>query len=125
MTEDEILFFAGKPGAAALYEALAAKIREQVDDVRVQVRKSQISFLNRRMFACASLLPARRKAERPEPYLTVTFGLDRRVDSPRIAVAVEPYPRRWNHHVLIGTTEEIDEELLSWIREAAVFAALK
>ena len=40
-------------------------------------------------------------------------------------MAVEPYPNRWTHHVLIGTVEEIDDELLSWIEEAAAFAQSK
>ena len=32
---------------------------------------------------------------------------------------VTAYPNRWTHHVMIGTVEEVDEELLSWIVEAA------
>ena len=43
---------------------------------------------------------------------------NRRV-SDRIDAAVEAYPNRWTHHVMIGTVEEVDEELLSWIVEAA------
>ncbi|MCR5812852.1 MAG: DUF5655 domain-containing protein [Lachnospiraceae bacterium] len=35
---------------------------------------------------------------------------------------MEAYPNWWTHHVMIGTVEEVDEELLSWIVEAAEFA---
>ena len=35
----------------------------------------------------------------------------------------EPYPNRWTHHVMIGSAEEIDQELLGWLWEAAQFAA--
>jgi len=42
-----------------------------------------------------------------------------------IDVATEPYPNRWTHHVMIGAEDEIDGELLSWIEEAAAFAAYK
>ena len=57
--------------------------------------------------------------------MTVTFGLDYRKESPRIDVVTEPYPGRWTHHVMVGNAEEIDEELIGWIREAADFAASK
>ena len=48
-----------------------------------------------------------------------------RKESARIDVATEPYPSRWTHHVMIGTEDEIDGELLSWIVESAAFAAYK
>ena len=57
--------------------------------------------------------------------MTVTFGLGYRKDSPRIDVATQPYPGRWTHHVMVGSAEEIDEELLGWIQEAAEFSAAK
>ena len=38
---------------------------------------------------------------------------------------MEAYPNRWTHHVMIGSVEEVDEELLSWIVEAADFAQNK
>ncbi len=43
-----------------------------------------------------------RIGKRPEVYIVVTFGLGYRVESPRIDVAVEPYPGRFTHHVLIS-----------------------
>ena len=89
------------------------------------MKKTQISFYSRRMFAAVSFTPVRKAKDRPDPYLTITFGLPYRKESARIDVAVEPYPNRWTHHVLIGTVEEIDDELLSWIEEAAAFAQSK
>ena len=58
-------------------------------------------------------------------FLTVTFGLGYRKESPRIDAATEPYPGRWTHHVMVGSQEEIDGELLDWIAEAAAFSADK
>lgn len=52
----------------------------------------------------------------------MTFGLGYRVRSPRIDVAVEPYPGRFTHHVLVSGAGEIDDELMGWVKEAAVFA---
>ena len=42
-----------------------------------------------------------------------------------VDAAAEPYPNRWTHHVMIGAGEELDEELLGWIGEAAGFAGRK
>ena len=122
---DLLFFFAKKPNALPLYEAFAQRVLAQVGAADIRVQKTQISFANRHNFAFASLLPVRKAAQRPDPYLTITFGLERRVDSPRIDAAVEPYPRRWTHHVMIGVAEEIDPELLGWIQEAYDFSACK
>ena len=86
------------------------------------MKKTQISFFDRRMFAAVSFAPVRKAKDRPKPFLTITFGLSYRKESDRIDVAVEAYPNRWTHHVMIGSVEEVDEELLSWIVEAAEFA---
>ena len=123
--EDLAFFFREKPEAQALYEVFAQKVFDQVDNVDVKVQKTQIAFRNKHYFAFVSLLPVRKKAQRPDTYITVSFGLRRRLDSPRIDAAAEPYPERWTHHVLISSPEEIDDELMGWVREAAVFAALK
>ena len=72
-----------------------------------------------------SFNPCRKSKERPATWMTVTFGLGYRKESPRIDVATEPYPGRWTHHVMVGNAEEIGEELIGWIREAADFAASK
>ena len=55
----------------------------------------------------------------------MTVGLARKVESPRIAVATEPYPGRWTHHIVVSGLEEIDGELMGWIKEAAAFANQK
>lgn len=55
----------------------------------------------------------------------MTFGLERQVISPRIAVSVEPYPNRWTHHVVVSQPEEIDGELLDWLFQAYQFCQIK
>lgn len=125
MDGDTLLFFEGHQDALPLYELLQEKILEEIGHVRIKVQKSQISFYNKHLFACVSFLPVRRKKDRPDDYIVVTFGLNHRVVSSRIDVAVEPYPGRFTHHLLISCTEEIDDELVGWIKEAAVFSSLK
>ena len=109
---DVLFFFDGRPEALSLYQALAAQI-DAFPEVSVKVQKSQISFYGARLFAMASL-PRRKK----DPGIVITFGLGRREPSPRIGVAVEPYPNRWTHHVAVASGGEIDGELLGWLREA-------
>lgn len=122
---DELLFFNKREGALPLYEALKEAIFTNCGQTTIQVKKSQISFVNRHLFGAVSFTAVRRANERPNPYLTVTFGLPYRLTSPRIDAAVEAYPNRWTHHILIGTTDEIDAELLSWLRAAADFSNAK
>ena len=57
--------------------------------------------------------------------MTVSFGLGYRKETNRVDVATEPYPGRWTHHVMVGSTAEIDGELMGWIKEAADFSASK
>ena len=122
---DELFFFDEKSAALPLYEAFAKRLLAEIDDVTVKVRKTQISFSNRYNFAFVSLLPVRKAKARPETYITVTFGLRYKKESPRIDVASEPYPNRWTHHMLISSVDEIDDELMGWIKEAAAFSAGK
>lgn len=125
MTSEELLFFNEMPDALPIYEAFRNRVTEEIPDVRIDVKKTQISFSNKRMFACFSFIKARRAKDRPSPYLVVTFGLVHQAQSPRIDVATEAYPNRWTHHVTVGTPEEIDDELMAWVREAAEFSASK
>lgn len=125
MDADTLLFFDGHMDALPLYEALVARIEAEIGEMRIKVQKSQISFYQKHLFACVSFLRVRRKKDCPESYIVVTFGLSHRVMSPRIDVATEPYPNRWTHHLLISQPEEIDEELMAWLKEAAEFARQK
>ena len=122
---DELFFFNEKPAALPLYEAFAQRLFAEIDNVTVKVQKTQISFSNKYNFAFVSFLPVRKAKERPKTYITVTFGLRYKKESPRIDGVSEPYPNRWTHHVLISSVEEIDDELMSWIKEAAAFSAGK
>ncbi|MEE3488287.1 MAG: DUF5655 domain-containing protein [Bulleidia sp.] len=125
LTADEYHFFEEHMDALPIYEALKKEILKRIPDVQIKVSKTQISFIRKHGFAFVSFLPCRRAKERPAVWLTVSFGLGYRKDSERIDIAVEPYPGRWTHHVMIGSINEIDEELLSWINEAADFAMTK
>lgn len=125
MDEQILQFFDRYPDAIPLYEKFEKCVEDLVPEVRIKVQKTQISFYNRHMFACVSFARVRRKKDCPDCYIVVTFGLEHKAESPRIDIATEPYPNRWTHHVLISELEEIDDELMGWIREAAEFSDRK
>ncbi len=125
MNADSLLFFDKHMDAVPLYEALENQILKEIENVQIKVQKSQISFYNKHLFACVSFARIRKKKDCPASYIVVTFGLDHKLESPRIEIATEPYPNRWTHHLLVADTEEIDDDLMAWIREAAVFSNTK
>ena len=122
---DILLFFGERAAALPLYEALENRILTEIGNVTIKVQKTQISFANKHNFAFVSFLPVRKAKERPKIYIVVTIGLRRKLDSPRIDAATEPYPNRWTHHLLISDPAEIDDELMGWIKEASDFSASK
>lgn len=121
---DLLFYFRDRPHELALYETFFQHLCTVTPEASIKVQKSQISFYGRHLFAAASI-PVRRKKHWPEHCLLITFGLSHRVEHPRIAVAVEPYPNRWTHHVVVDRPEEIDALLMDWVREAYDFAQVK
>ena len=118
-----LLFFNGHEKALPLYAAFEKKLMAGFPEARKRVQKTQITFLNRHVFACVSFARVRKKAELPDPYITVTLGLPGPLESERAAVSTAPYPGRWTVHIPVGTPEEIDGELMGWIGQAYGFAA--
>ena len=65
MTVDEIMFFDVHPATLPLYEKLKGSILAEIPDTRIEVKKTQISFLSKHMFAAASFTPVRKAQNRP------------------------------------------------------------
>ncbi|MGN1027713.1 MAG: DUF5655 domain-containing protein [Faecousia sp.] len=125
MNTDILFFFGEHMDALPIYERLEDAISSRIPDVKIKIAKTQITFANKRGFAFVSFNPCRKAKDRPAVWLTVTFGLGYRKESSRIDAATEAYPGRWTHHVMVGSPDEINEELLDWIQEAAAFSASK
>lgn len=117
-------FFNRMPQALPLYLAFEERVRTKYPEVKIKILETQISILNIHVFAYV-WLPIRKIKNRPDVYIVVSFGLPYRVDSSRIVQSTEPYPNRWTHHVIIQDTNEIDSELMNWIKEAYEFAMNK
>lgn len=87
----------------------------------MEAMKSQIAFGTKTKFAWV-WLPQPWDKNRPENSIVLTFGLGRQIKDDRIAQAVEPYPGRWTHHVIIKNEADLDEYLRGWITEAYGFS---
>ena len=122
---DALMFFDQHMDILPLYQAFEELLFDSFPVVNKRVQKTQIIFSNRHVFACVSFARVKRKAELPMRFIVITLGLPAPLDSERVAVKTEPYPGRWTHHIVVNKPEELDEELLSWVREAYDFAAVK
>lgn len=122
MKSAELFFFNAKPKALPLYAALAKCMLAAFPNATIEVKKTQITFREGYGFAFVSL---RKMKGCPEVFIVVSFGLSHRLDSPRIHIVVEPYPNRWTHHVIVADMEEIDGELMGWLKETRNFALVK
>ena len=122
MTAEVLAFLGGAPGPISLFEAWEEAVLA-CGESTMKVSKTQISWGNPLQFAVLS--QPRRAAQRRIGALLATLGLGHRVEHPHILQAVEPYPGRWTHHVLVTEADQIDEELMGWLREAWDFAESK
>lgn len=122
---DTLMFFDQHMDILPLYQAFEELLSDSFSVVNKRVQKTQITFSNRHVFACVSFARVKRKAELPMRYMVITLGLPAPLDSERVAVKTEPYPGRWTHHFVVSTPEELDEELLSWMKTAYTFADAK
>ena len=122
---DTLLFFDAHRAALPLFAALEEWIFERFPEAKKRVQKTQITFYNSHVFACVSFARVKRKAELPADWLTLTLGLPVALDSPRVAVKCEPYPGRWTHHFVLSREEELDREMMAWIRASYDFAESK
>ena len=122
---DTLLFFDKHPDALPLYLRFEEALRSVSPHLEKRVQKTQITFSNRHVFACVSFAKVRKKAALPDSYIVITLGLPYPLESERVAVKTEPYPGRWTTHIVIGSIDEIDVELIGWIRQAYDFANFK
>ena len=119
---DSLLFFNAQPDALPLFLALEEKLFARFPEARKRVQKTQITYYHKHVFACVSFARVRRKAELPRPWLTLSLGLPSPPASDRVAVKTGVRPGRWTTHLVLGTEEELDEELMGWLEEAYAFS---
>jgi hypothetical protein len=89
---------------------------EALSETSMRVTKSQIAFKRRRGFAWV-WMPEQYLKRKAAP-LVLSLSLPRRDKSPRWKEIVEPYPRRFMHHLEVYNPGDIDEQVKGWLKEA-------
>ena len=106
----------GNAVAIAVYE----KVRSCLNDVgslEVRTTKSQIAFRRTRGFAYL-WLPGQ-YLRNPAAEVVLSIALGRHDSSSRFKEVVHPAERHWMHHLELEGPDDIDDEVVAWLREAA------
>ena len=108
----EGLFAGPKAGLRPVYERMLEVVTGLGDDVAITPKKTMVSFRRTKQFACFTPMSARR----------ADLGVNLRGSVADEAVGVirlRPTPGGMASHVFaIAAPEEIDDEVLAWIRRA-------
>lgn len=109
-------FFGDHPLGMAVFERVETVLRE-IGDFEVRVTKSQVSFRRDRGFAYL-WLPGQYLSN-PNAEVVLSIALGRRDRSARWKEVVHPTTKHWIHHLEIDDVNDIDPEVVGWLREAA------
>jgi hypothetical protein len=108
--------FAGNPLGMAVCARIHSALKA-LGPVEVRTSKSQVSFRRARGFAY--LWVPGRYLKHPRADVVLSFALGRRAESQRFKEVVHPSPRHWMHHLEIHAVNDVDDEVVGWLREAA------
>jgi hypothetical protein len=109
-------FFAEHPAALAIYRKVQTMV-DALGPAEVRTTRSQVTFRRRRGFAHL-WLPGRWLSN-PGAEVVLSLALGRRDDSPRFKEVANPAPRVWMHHLEVQSPDDLDDEVMDWLREAA------
>lgn len=103
-------FLEGKgPKARALYERVI-ELLSRCGPVDVMPTKTRIAFMGKVRFASIGRIGKRG--------MDFGFSLPHPLESPRFWKVQEVAPGWWSHRMRITDPEELDEEVLGWLRES-------
>ena len=109
-------FFAGHELGLAALEKVCDQVRA-TGPVEVRVSRSQVALRRRRGFAYL-WLPGQ-YLEKPAADVVLTIALGRHVQSPRFKEVAHPSAAVWMHHLEVQALSDLDDEVGTWLREAA------
>lgn len=110
-------FFADRSGLAReLFDTVAAAV-ETIGPATIRATKSQVAFRRRVAFAW-TWAPEQYLSREGLAPLVLSVGLRRHDASPRWKQVVEASAGRFVHHLELHSEEEIDDEVIAWLREA-------
>lgn len=103
------LHFKGKPGGKLLYEKFKRAVRSQLGSFKTESLECCIHFVSTFTFAAVKILKDK---------IQVDFALSRKLKSKRFDRFLQISANRYLYYFDICTEDEIDDELLEWIKEA-------
>ncbi len=106
--DPEIQFMGKSPKARELYDLLINRIRT-FGDIEIYGAKWDITV--RRLSTFLSVMAGK-------AHLTVVFLSDRPIDDFPVYNSFHHSARRWSNAVKIESPEEIDDQLIRWLKEA-------
>jgi len=106
--------FNGHPLGLLLYRSVAEQV-EALGDVESRATKSQVAFRARRGFAFVWRPGQYIQSEVPA---VLSIALPRRLQSPRIKSVAHVSDRVWMHHLELSAVDDVDDEVVTWLREA-------
>jgi len=109
-------FFAGHELGLATFERVSELVRP-TGPFEVRVSKSEVAFRRRRGFAYLWL--PRMYLKEPTAEVILTIALGRLDDSPRFKEVAHPSAAHWMHHLEVHSLDDLDDEVDTWLREAA------
>jgi hypothetical protein len=109
-------FFAGHPVALAAFLRVRS-VLERLGPLDIRTTKSQVAFRRSRGFAYL-WLPGQYLTD-PTADVVLSIALGRHDPSPRFKEVAHPSPKHWMHHLEIDDPEDVDDEVVGWLREAA------
>lgn len=109
-------FFAGHPAAFAVFDRVRS-ILDEAGPHQVRTSKSQVCFRRGRGFAFLWLPGRYLRGDVAEVVLSI--AMDRPIVSARFKEVVQPAPGHWMHHLEVRDPGEIDDEVATWLRDAA------
>jgi len=107
-------FFEGCPTGYDLYRA-AENIASGIGPMEVRVTKSQVAFRRRRAFAYVWRPGTYVKSVVP---VVLSLALPYEAASPRFKEVAHPSPGVWMHHLELLDSNQLDGEVVEWMRQA-------
>lgn len=90
------------------------RILEEMPETEFEQRKTQIALrMNGHLFAALSNVGSRA--------VSVAVFMDEELLSPRIKSMMQSPDNHFTHHIYVYEPEQIDEEMIGWLRRAAAW----
>lgn len=113
---DSLEEFLGQHDGAKPLFAAVQRAMHSIGDAKMVVTKSQVAFSRHKNYVLV-WIPGQYLHGKTAP-LVLTILLPRRIDSLRWKEISEPSPGHFTHHLELNTVEEVDDEVVAWLRLA-------